>query len=318
MSDVRARVVLLLTAAGLVGSAGRAVGQPQSPVCASQSTSYGATGTIQQFVVPPGVTSVTIDASGAKGGDGFSAGGGAGARLVASFPVVPGETLSVLVGSQGSAVNGGGGGGGATAIYRTATSTGALLVAAGGGGAGAFAAGPGGPGQVGPAQAGSGFGGGAAGTNGSGGGAGGGCPAVAVGAGGGGLLGDGASCLGAASGGTALASGGAGGAGAGGGSGGFGGGGGGVGPNPPSGGGGGGYSGGGGGGGFSRGGGGGGSYVNAAGTTLWSADGGAPAGDGTVTFCYAPNTMTVPAVSTTGLLVLGVLLAIGGALALRR
>lgn len=138
-----------------------------APVAAQQcvATQTFPVGQQTPFVVPPGVTTISVDAYGAQGGSttaGVNGGaGGRGARAtLASLPVTPGETLTMIVGGQGesmpnasttprpggfggpvnggtggasipSAAHAGGGGGGATAILRGSTR---LLVAGGGGG----------------------------------------------------------------------------------------------------------------------------------------------------------------------------------------
>ena len=117
------------------------------------TTAFAYTGGPQTFVVPPGVTSITVTATGASGGA-----GGWGATVQTTLAVVPGEVLTVVVGGQGTygasgpaagGYNGGGStgtiatysGGGASDVRRAGTSTGdylssrnALVVAAGGGG----------------------------------------------------------------------------------------------------------------------------------------------------------------------------------------
>ncbi|HPF30905.1 MAG TPA: hypothetical protein PLO25_01150 [Candidatus Saccharibacteria bacterium] len=100
------------------------------------------------FVVPSGVTSITVKAWGGGGGGGGGGNGGVGANgggggyTSATLSVTPGETLTVYVGgggaggqyhSGGSDAGGGGAGGGYTSIYRGST---ALTIAAGGGGGG--------------------------------------------------------------------------------------------------------------------------------------------------------------------------------------
>jgi hypothetical protein len=110
------------------------------------------TGGVQTFTVPSCVTSITVDARGAQGGD---SGGGLGGRVQCVYTVTPGDVLSVYVGGQGSAAasnatggfNGGGnagscttnypgsGGGGATDIRLNGnTLTDRIIVAGGGGG----------------------------------------------------------------------------------------------------------------------------------------------------------------------------------------
>ena len=118
----------------------------------AQTTAFACTGSTQTYTVPAGVTQLAVVATGAYNG----------AVVQATVPVVPGETLTVVVGGTGTTsgpsgggnsipygYNGGGGsgssgrGGGATDLRRSGTSTGdyltsrnALLVAGGGGGDG--------------------------------------------------------------------------------------------------------------------------------------------------------------------------------------
>ena len=112
---------------------------------------FNYTGGQQQFVVPEGVTSVTIQATGAKGGGGN---GGKGAKATATYSVTAGETLYVYVGGQGTTsaggFNGGGGigegygagengfgGGGASDVRQGGTApANRIIVGAGGGGQG--------------------------------------------------------------------------------------------------------------------------------------------------------------------------------------
>jgi uncharacterized repeat protein (TIGR01451 family) len=285
----------------------------------AQSTTFNLTGTVQPYMVPAGVTKVTIDASGAVGGAGgptmplgnASAGGprprlpmvfpgGAGAHLVATFTVTPGETLNVVVGGAGATNLGIGGGGGGSFVYRMANAAGLLIAAAGGGGGSQGSAGNAGSATT-TASGGqsSGATGGAAGTGGSGGGGGGGGPFM--GGGGGGLLTNGGNGTSLATGGQALANGAAGGGGGAGGAGGFGGGGAG---DISGAGGGGGYNGGGGGAGlsgFGASGGGGGSFSA---TTPSVAMSGSNTSNGVVVITVVPADISVtksgPAVVTAG------------------
>ena len=145
-----------------------------SPVASAAATpvTFGYTGAEQSYVVPAGVSSLQVGATGAPGGTGVASGdggiGGAGANgahVDAVVPVTPGETLYVEIGGAGGTgnqnsggtggFNGGGaglfgGGGGGASDIRTAScattcpgSTGSLqsrlvVAAGGGGGAGAF------------------------------------------------------------------------------------------------------------------------------------------------------------------------------------
>ena len=188
----------------------------------SQSAAAGTrTGTLEEFVVPADVSSMTITAAGAQGGMGERP-GGLGAEIQSVFTVAPKDLICMLVGVEGEACVGGGGGGGGTFVWTTtdpscavgqATDT-TLLVAAGAGGGGTFltSAGPGLPGLAtglgaGPAGA---LPGGAS-TDGAAGGTGGNGGATGFAGGGGGLISDGASNL--CQGGLALTNGATGGAG---------------------------------------------------------------------------------------------------------
>jgi hypothetical protein len=109
----------------------------------------------QTFVVPPGVTAITIEALGAQGGpnpDIIPPRAALGGRTVASLAVVPGETLFVYVGGSGTGNvtgaggwNGGGpggagntlhgfGGGGASDVRRGGNSLADRILVAGGAG----------------------------------------------------------------------------------------------------------------------------------------------------------------------------------------
>jgi hypothetical protein len=103
---------------------------------------FNYTGSLQQFVVPAGVTEVTFEVFGAQGGGGFNNNleGGRGARMKGTFGVTPGETFNVLVGQMGGTgsqvydpqgnENGGGGG----SFVVNAAGNVPYIVAGGGGG----------------------------------------------------------------------------------------------------------------------------------------------------------------------------------------
>jgi hypothetical protein len=244
-----------------------------------KSVSFAATGAVQTWTVPAGVTKIYVDIAGAQGGA-SSGDGGLGAEYTGAISVSPGDTVHVIAGSRGqdATFNAGGGGGGGSFIYTTPDLSG-ILAAAGGGGGGGSA------GSSSTARSASFSTSGTAGHLGAGGGSGGFGGGTASGGGGGGLLGDGdGNAGGDGGGGQSVGNGAAGGNGGGG----FGGGGGAL---NHAGGGGGGFSGGGSGyydGATAGGGGGGGSYF--AGTVTGSAlaSGG---GDGFVTIYY-PSYLT--------------------------
>ncbi len=106
------------------------------------TTAYTSSGS---FVVPGGVTSITVKAWGAGGGGGgggeSSSGGsgGAGGFAIATLTTTPAESLTVTIGTGGGGGTGrtdsgdGGGGGGHSEINRSGTN---LIIAPGGGGGG--------------------------------------------------------------------------------------------------------------------------------------------------------------------------------------
>jgi len=110
----------------------------------SQTFSY--TGGVQTFTVPTGITSLTIDAYGAQGGNNGCI-GGLGGRAQGALAVTPGQVINIYVGGQ-DGYNGGGApgtggaypgvyGGGASDIRVGGTAlTNRVIVAGGGGGGG--------------------------------------------------------------------------------------------------------------------------------------------------------------------------------------
>ena len=102
----------------------------------SGSVTFNYTGSLQTFTVPAGVTTITVDASGAQGGSvttTCAATGGLGARMVGDISVTPGEVITIMVGQQGLTNGSDAGGGGGTFVVRTGNVP--LVVAGGGGGA---------------------------------------------------------------------------------------------------------------------------------------------------------------------------------------
>ncbi|MCH6268419.1 hypothetical protein [Neobacillus citreus] len=106
---------------------------------ANLGTSTFTTPGLTTITVPDFATTARIQAIGAKGGDFLgSATGGLGASIEGTFPVTPGETLSIFVGEKGidNATSGAGGGGGSFVWRGSTLNSTTLLVAAGGGGGG--------------------------------------------------------------------------------------------------------------------------------------------------------------------------------------
>ncbi len=116
----------------------------------TQTFSY--TGFLQPFIVPNRVTSIQVNAIGAKGGTGARGQvGGAGANITTTLNVTPGQTLYIVVGgfpgqsaiakygyggNGGSGTNYGGAGGGLSGVFTSSSPAvaNALIVAGGGGG----------------------------------------------------------------------------------------------------------------------------------------------------------------------------------------
>jgi len=174
-------------------------------LCDLTVDTFNYTGTIDSWVVPAGVTSVTIDARGAEGSYNTSSSQnpGLGATMIGDFTVTPGETLSILVGQQYHDTGGNGGGGGSFVVDALNNP---LVVAGGGGGSSDTNDSADKHGQVGTTGGTGAGGGGLGGTAGNGGAIG---ASFAAGAGGG-LLTDGADGWTANSGGDAFVNGGAG------------------------------------------------------------------------------------------------------------
>ncbi len=119
----------------------------------AQVTTFNYTGGVQTYTVPPGVTSIEIEAFGAEGGGGFP---GLGGRAMGTLPVTPGDVLQVYVGGNPTVqlgpggFNGGGAvgalpcgggsdgwpGGGASDVRTSPSLTDRMIVAGGGGGQG--------------------------------------------------------------------------------------------------------------------------------------------------------------------------------------
>jgi outer membrane protein OmpA-like peptidoglycan-associated protein len=155
-------LVLIALAALVGGTLGPAALAPRWLQAEAAPQTFVFTGTPQMYVVPDGVTSITVTAKGAQGNTVTGGGtGGLGGALTATIAVNPGEVLQVMVG--GVTYNGGGagagGGGGGSDIRRPAFSTNSscaftlscaltqrIIVAGGGGGGGTYAGSHGGAG----------------------------------------------------------------------------------------------------------------------------------------------------------------------------
>lgn len=97
-------------------------------------TTFGFTGTSQNYTVPAGVTLIKIEVSGGQGGSGDGGAGGLGATMIGTFTVTPGDVYTVAVGGAGAQYGSSGGGGGGTGVLYETTP----LIIAGGGGGGAY------------------------------------------------------------------------------------------------------------------------------------------------------------------------------------
>ena len=92
-----------LAALGLVFTAAPAMAAPAANPTPNPRT-FTTTGAFSGVTVPDGVCSVQIVALGGAGGSAIAAANlnGAGARVTASYPVVPGQTITGVVGSGGT------------------------------------------------------------------------------------------------------------------------------------------------------------------------------------------------------------------------
>ncbi len=115
--------------------------------CCTGTITLSFTGASQTWTVPPGVTSICVDARGAQGGNA----GGLGGAATGTLSVTPGEILYIYVGGAGTMANAtpvpggfngggngswGGSGGGASDVRQGGTALGNRKIVGGGGGGG--------------------------------------------------------------------------------------------------------------------------------------------------------------------------------------
>jgi hypothetical protein len=116
-----------------------------STCVAAVTDTFLYSGAMQTYVVPAGVTTVTIETWGAQGGANWVNNVNFGGYSKADFPVTPGETLYIYVGEQPTTItggfNGGGngegagkGGGGASDVRQGGTTLNSRIIVGGGGG----------------------------------------------------------------------------------------------------------------------------------------------------------------------------------------
>lgn len=142
----------IINAAGTVGSSN----VTNVGVSCTTVLVFNFTGAQQDFTIPPGATSIEVDAFGASGANGAGPSGGAmglGAHVTDTFAAIPGTVYHIFVGGKGVAevggfngggnggnagTNGDGGGGGGATDFRVGGITLAerIFVAGGGGGGG--------------------------------------------------------------------------------------------------------------------------------------------------------------------------------------
>jgi len=99
----------------------------------AQTATFNYTGSLQTWTVPCGVTTITVTAFGAQGGDV----GGLGAKIQGTFTTTPAEVLDVLVGGAGCSNDASHGSGGGGSFVVKASNDTILVIAGGGGGHGA-------------------------------------------------------------------------------------------------------------------------------------------------------------------------------------
>ena len=112
--------------------------------CNTLSQAFNYTGVIETYIVPPGVTTLTIETYGAQGGGdniiNAISGGGLGAYMSGEFSVNPGDQFQILVGQEGGVdpvgnIHSSGGGGGSFVVDM---SNNPLIISGGGGGTNGF------------------------------------------------------------------------------------------------------------------------------------------------------------------------------------
>ena len=138
--------------------------QTVAQTCAPGSQTFNYTGDVQDFVIPFGINRISVNGTGADGGDFSTNGrGGSGGVVNATFPVLPGDHIRVIVGGAGKGLISGSGAGG-TAVINCGNpancASGTLLVVAGGGGGGYNNVGGGASSVIGSGAGGTGGGGG--------------------------------------------------------------------------------------------------------------------------------------------------------------
>ena len=100
-------------------------------------STFNYTGSIETYIVPQGISNITIEANGAQGGTAYNTfAGGRGAMMKGDFFLNSGEVIKIVVGQLGgsSSTTSSGGGGGSFVWIDGSTSP--LIVAGGGGGGG--------------------------------------------------------------------------------------------------------------------------------------------------------------------------------------
>lgn len=129
-----------------------AVGLCSASPAAAETTTFTYTGSEQKFVVPPGISLLSVSVTGSGGLDSGKNSGGKAAVVTATIAVVPGQELFVEVGGttqSGYGFGGGAEGGGGASDLRTLSlappnkkiSPGSRLLVAGGGGGAASVSG---------------------------------------------------------------------------------------------------------------------------------------------------------------------------------
>ena len=110
-TSAAALAIMMLPVVVEAGIAGNAPANAAPEPGTTSSQTFEFTAAPQSFVVPDGVTTITVEVWGASGGAGGTCAengcgpggvGGKGAHVVAQVAVTPGETLAILVGGRGT------------------------------------------------------------------------------------------------------------------------------------------------------------------------------------------------------------------------
>ena len=140
---------------------GSAFDSSSQQVSTPVTNTYTYTGANQPFIIPAGVSALTVKMWGAGGGGGSDSTGGGGGYATAVVPVTPGEQIDVRVGGRGFGTSGGNpgaaGAGGSSTFPTGGAHTNTAGATGGAGGGGGYGGGGGGGSVLGAGGGGAGY-----------------------------------------------------------------------------------------------------------------------------------------------------------------